>query len=93
METLFSTEYLYSSDSVICACSGVIVGVLFWQFLRGWSLGLVVNLVLGAVGGLISGALFNQLDLIDVSDFADPMIAGVVGGLLVVGIAGLVRRP
>ncbi|MCB0065218.1 MAG: hypothetical protein KDE19_24005 [Caldilineaceae bacterium] len=92
MESLFSMEYLMSIDSVLCAVGGLVIGFLFWQFLRSWRLGLVVNLILGAVGGVVSGAVINQLDVMNVGDYADPIIAGLLGGVLLVGIAGLLRR-
>ncbi|MEZ4616640.1 MAG: hypothetical protein R2867_14225 [Caldilineaceae bacterium] len=76
-----------STDSVICAVTGLVVGVLAWQFLRSWNL--LLELVLGVVGGVIGGSIANGLDIMNVGDYADPIIAGTIGALLFVGVATL----
>jgi uncharacterized membrane protein YeaQ/YmgE (transglycosylase-associated protein family) len=44
------------------------------------------------VGGAISGWAFDYLDFMDIGDLLDPMIAGVMGALILLAIAGTIRR-
>lgn len=92
MESLLSVEYLMSIDSILAMVSGAVIGLLIAQFMKGWSFGLLISLVLGIVGGLFGGAAFNMLDIIDIGDYADPIIAGVVGGVVVLVVGGAIRR-
>lgn len=92
MESLLSMEFLMSMDSILCIVSGAVIGLLAAQFIKGWGFGLTGNVVIGLVGGLISGGVFNTLDILDVGDYADPIIAGVVGAVLCLGIGGGLRR-
>ena len=53
---------------------------MVWQLLKGWGIGLVGNLVLGAIGGVIGGYAFDVANIIDVGDYADPVIAATTRG-------------
>jgi len=92
MESLVSAEFLLSPDSIICMITGVIIGVLMAQFLKGWGFGLIGNAVVGLVGGVIGGSVFNTLDIIDVGDYADPIIAGIVGAVILIPVGGVIWR-
>lgn len=92
MESLLSMEFLLSPDSLICMITGVIVGVLIAQFLKGWGFGLIGNVVAGLVGGVLGGAAFNTLDIIDLGDYTDPIIAGIVGSVIVIAVGGVIWR-
>jgi uncharacterized membrane protein YeaQ/YmgE (transglycosylase-associated protein family) len=92
MESLLSMEFLLSPDSIICMISGAVIGVLAAQFIKGWGFGLIGNLVAGLIGGLLGGAAFNTLDIIDLGDYADPIIAGIVGAAIVIAIGGAIWR-
>jgi uncharacterized membrane protein YeaQ/YmgE (transglycosylase-associated protein family) len=72
--------------------SGAIIGLLVAQWMKEWSFGLIISLLLGLVGGLFGGAAFNMLDVMDIGDYADPIIAGVIGGAVVLVVAGAIRR-
>lgn len=89
MESLMSMEYLMSIDSIICLLSGGIVGLLLGLLIEDRGFGLIGNTIIGMIGGVLSGGIFNGLDFLNVGDYADPIIAGVVGGLILVGIATL----
>ena len=91
-EFLVSSEFLMSVDSVLCMASGAIIGLLITLYKKGWGFGLIGNIVIGLVGGLIGGVLFNWLDFMNIGDIADPIIAGAVGAAIFVGIAGVFRR-
>lgn len=92
MESLISMEFLMSIDSVLSMASGVVIGLLVIQFMKGWGFGFIGNLAAGLVGGLFGGAIFNTLDIMDVGDYADPIIAGAVGAILVLLVGGAIRR-
>lgn len=92
MESLISMEFLMSIDSILSMASGIVIALLVTQFLKGWGFGLIGNLVAGLVGGLFGGAIFNTLDIMDIGDYADPLIAGAVGALLVLLVGGAIRR-
>ncbi|MFZ4658438.1 MAG: hypothetical protein ACOYNY_15595 [Caldilineaceae bacterium] len=92
MESLLSMEFLFNPDSIICMISGVVAGVVMAQFLKGWSISLVGNIVAGLVGGLFGGAVFNSLDFMDLSDYADPIVAGIVGAVVVITVGGVLWR-
>ena len=87
-----SSEFLLSIDSVLCMGSGAVVGLLVAMYMKGWGFGLVGNIVTGLVGGLVGGVLVNWLDFMNVGDYADPMIAGAVGAVVFLGIAGLLKK-
>jgi uncharacterized membrane protein YeaQ/YmgE (transglycosylase-associated protein family) len=85
-------DFATSPDGIICLLVGAIVGVVATQMLQGKGLGLVGSIVLGAVGGVISGYLFDLINIMDVGDYADPIIAAVIGSVVVLGVASLLRR-
>ncbi|MCE7986406.1 MAG: GlsB/YeaQ/YmgE family stress response membrane protein [Caldilinea sp. CFX5] len=81
-----------SIDSILAIASGAVIGLLIAQFMKEWSFGLLISLLLGLVGGLFGGATFNMLDVMDIGDYADPIIAGVIGAAVVLVVAGAIRR-
>ncbi len=91
-ELPISMEFLMSIDAVLSLVGGVIGGLLVVFLMKGRGFGLVGNLGTGLVGGLVGGVLFNWLDIMDVGDYADPLIAGAVGGAVLLAIVVAVRR-
>jgi uncharacterized membrane protein YeaQ/YmgE (transglycosylase-associated protein family) len=92
MESLLSAEFLMSIDSILAIVSGAVIGLLIAQLMKEWSFGLPLSLLLGLVGGLFGGATFNMLDVMDIGDYADPIIAGAIGAAVVLVVAGAIRR-
>ena len=92
MESLLSAEFLMSIDSILAMVSGAVIGLLIAQLMKEWSFGLPLSLLLGLVGGLFGGATFNMLDVMDIGDYADPIIAGAIGAAVVLVVAGAIRR-
>ena len=92
MESLLSAEFLMSIDSILAMVSGAVIGLLIAQLMKEWSFGLPLSLLLGLVGGLFGGATFNMLDVMDIGDYADPIIAGAIGAAVVLLAAGAIRR-
>ena len=83
-------EFLMNTDSLITLITGAIVGGLAGRFMGG--LGLIANIVIGLIGGLLGGYVFDVINILNVGDLADPIIAGLVGSLVLLAIAGLARR-
>ena len=92
MESLLSAEFLMSIDSILAMVSGAVIGLLIAQLMKEWSFGLPLSLLLVLVGGLFGGATFNMLDVMDIGDYADPIIAGAIGAAVVLVVAGAIRR-
>ena len=83
-------EFIASIDSVICIIAGAIIGGLAGQVMQGF--GTYGNIGVGVAGGLIGGLVFDKINVIDVGDLADPAIAGVVGSVIAMALAGLYLR-
>lgn len=92
MDFIGALDFFTTPDGIICLLVGAIVGAAASQLRKGWGLGLVGNLITGAIGGVISGYVFDTINVIDVGDYADPVIAAIVGAVILVGIVGLIRQ-
>ena len=67
--------------------AGWIAGVL----LRGAGYGLVVNIVIGVVGGIVSGKLFALMGVVP-NGWLVNLATAVVGALLLLSLLSLSRR-
>ena len=84
-------EIIQSVDFFIFLIVGAATGWLFGQFVKGGGLGLAINITIGIVGSIISGFIFDWLDFMNVSDFADPVIAGALGAVILLSIANALK--
>jgi len=85
-------EFFTTIDFIICLITGAIIGWLAWQFVRGKGLGLTGNIGIGLVGGALGGWAFDLLDFMNLGDFLDPIIASVVGAVILLAIVRTVWR-
>lgn len=85
-------EFFTTEDFTICLIVGAVVGLLAGQVIKGSSLGLIGNAVVGLVGGVIGGWLFDLLDFMNIGDVLDPIIAAVVGSVILLAIASVIWR-
>ena len=83
------TEILGSIDFVIFLVVGVILGAIAGQVMKGGSL--VQSVIVGTVGSVISGFVFDWLNFMDIGDYADPIIAGTFGAVILLAIAWAIR--
>jgi uncharacterized membrane protein YeaQ/YmgE (transglycosylase-associated protein family) len=85
-------DFFVTVDFIICLIVGAVVGLLAGQVIKGKGLGLIGNIVVGIVGGVAGGWAFDVLDFMDIGDVLDPIIAGVVGAVILLAIASAIRR-
>jgi uncharacterized membrane protein YeaQ/YmgE (transglycosylase-associated protein family) len=85
-------DFFVTIDFIICLIVGAIVGLLAGQVMKGRGPGLIGNIVVGLVGGVAGGWVFDVLDFMNLGDVLDPIIAGVVGAVVLLAIAGAIRR-
>ena len=87
-------DFCTSPDDIICLITGAVLGALAAFVIKDRGPGLVWSIVIGAVGGVLGGYIFDVIDFMQINDFLDPVIAAAVGAAIVLGIAALlVRRP
>lgn len=82
-------EILGSIDFVIFLVVGAILGVLAGQIMKSGNM--IQSIIVGIVGSVISGFVFDWLDFMDIGDYADPIIAGVSGAVILLAISWAIR--
>lgn len=67
---------------------GLIAGFLAGKIMRGGGFGILVNLILGVVGGVLGGWIFSLLG-ISTSSIWLSLLSSVIGAILILWIASL----
>jgi len=78
---------------IIGGLGGAVAGMIVKRSRRGF--GLIGNIIIGLVGALLGGFLFNLFGIDIAGDLqitANDLIAAIVGSLILVGILTFVRR-
>lgn len=70
---------------------GIIAGFLAGKIMRGGGFGLLINLFLGILGGVLGGWVFALFGLA-ASGWMGSLITSTVGAILVLGIASLFSK-
>ena len=65
---------------------GIVAGFLAGKIMRGGGFGLIVNLILGMVGGVLGGWIFDLLGF-TTSGILGNLLTATVGAILVLWIA------
>lgn len=86
-----SLDFFAGVDVFVCLAIGALAGGLAGQFLRGGGYGLVANILIGMAGGILGGFIFDWINIIDVGDLLDPLIAGALGAIVLLALAGFIR--
>lgn len=86
-----SLDFFAGVDVFICLAIGALAGWLAGQFMRGGGYGLVANILIGMVGGVLGGFIFDWINILDIGDLLDPLIAGALGAAVLLALAGFVR--
>ena len=71
---------------------GLVAGFLANHFMKGESLGLVGDLVVGVIGAVLGGYLFGLLGITVVSGLVGGLITALVGAVVLLFGVGLFRR-
>ncbi|TGM72551.1 GlsB/YeaQ/YmgE family stress response membrane protein [Leptospira mtsangambouensis] len=70
---------------------GLVAGWLAGRILRGKGFGLIANLVIGVVGSFLGGIVFRFFGFITNNLIAE-LIVAVVGAILLIFIAGMIKK-
>jgi len=73
---------------------GGIAGWLAGKIMRGGGFGILGNIIIGVIGGLLGGWLFSLLGItiLGGSGWIGQIIVGLVGAVIILFIAGLFKR-
>lgn len=75
---------------VVTLVIGAVCGYLAGVLMKGGSLGLVPNIVVGVLGALVFGFLFTNFSL--VNELVDQIIGGTVGAMILLFVLSLFRK-
>jgi uncharacterized membrane protein YeaQ/YmgE (transglycosylase-associated protein family) len=76
---------------IIFIVIGAIAGWLAGTLMKGGGYGFIVNAILGIVGGVVGGWLFDVLGISFGGDYGS-FITAVVGAIVVIFVAGLFKK-
>lgn len=82
-----SLDFFAGVDVFVCLAIGALAGLLAGQVMRGGGYGLVVNILIGMIGGILGGFIFDWINIIDAGDLLDPLIAGALGAIVLLALA------
>lgn len=71
---------------------GAIAGFLAGKLMKGGGFGILMNIILGIVGGVVGRWLFGLADISIGNEIVNDLATGVIGALVVLFIAGLVKK-
>lgn len=71
---------------------GALAGWLAGKFMKGGGFGVLINVVLGIVGGIVAGWLFMTLNINFIEGIVGDILKGAIGASLVLFIAGLFKK-
>ncbi|MGB1270073.1 MAG: GlsB/YeaQ/YmgE family stress response membrane protein [Flavobacteriaceae bacterium] len=71
---------------------GALAGWLAGKFMKGGGFGLLINIVLGIVGGLVAGWLFSTLNINFIDGIIGDVLKGAIGASVVLFVAGLFKK-
>ncbi len=72
---------------------GLIAGWLAGKLLRGRGFGLARNLVVGVIGAVIGGVIFDQLGIYNIGGTIGSFGMALIGALVLLFVLSLFRRP
>ena len=92
MSFISALDFFAGVDVIICLVVGAFAGWMAGPFMKRGGYGLIGNIVIGVVGSVLSGLLFDWINIMDIGDLLDPIIAGALGAGIVLAIADAFRR-
>lgn len=92
MENLILLGAIDVMGLIIACVIGAVCGFLAGQLLKGRGLGLVGNIIVGLLGGLIFSFLFSTFDM-GLGPLVNQIVGGTIGAvLLLIGISFVKRN-
>ena len=91
MENLIVLGAIDVMGLVIACVIGAVCGFLAGQILKGRGLGLVGNIIVGIVGGLIFSFLFSTFDM-GFGGLVNQIIGGTIGAVLLLVAISFVKK-
>lgn len=70
---------------------GAICGYLAGTLMKGGSLGLLPNIVVGIIGAALFSFLFGSLRLVDMA-YVNEIVGGTIGSMILLFVLSLVRK-
>jgi len=71
---------------------GALAGWLAGKFMKGGGFGVLINIVLGIVGGLVAGWLFSVLNINFINGMIGDILKGAIGASLVLFVAEKLKK-
>jgi uncharacterized membrane protein YeaQ/YmgE (transglycosylase-associated protein family) len=71
---------------------GLIAGWLAGQVMKGGGYGVLVDIILGMLGGVVGGWVFGLLGIWPAGGLFGAIIVAFVGAVILVGITRLIKR-
>ena len=77
---------------IILLAIGAIAGWIAGLIMKGGGYGLITNIILGVLGSLVGGWLFDFLDIETGAGFGGSLITAVAGAIVVLWLAKVFNR-
>lgn len=71
---------------------GAIAGLLAGKIMKGGGFGLIINIVLGIIGGFVGSWLFGVLGFSIAEGWIGDLIQGIIGAVAILFVAGLFKK-
>ena len=71
---------------------GALAGWLAGKFMKGGGFGVLINIVLGIIGGVVAGWLFSTININFIDGIVGDILKGAIGASLVLFVAGLFKK-
>ena len=71
---------------------GGLAGWLAGKLMKGGGFGILINILLGIAGGFVGGWLFGNLGISFIDGFPGDLLEGVIGAVVILFVAGLIKK-
>lgn len=71
---------------------GAVCGFLAGQVMKGSGFGLIGNIIVGIIGAALFGAMFGSIGMISGVPFANEIIGGTIGSVILLFLISLVKK-
>lgn len=71
---------------------GAVAGWLAGKLMKGGGFGLLLNIIIGIVGGLVGNWLFSILNINFMDGIVGDILTGAIGAIVILFVAGLFKK-